>query len=260
MSSKASTTSGQGKTRERRRLCGRCLLSFPWAGTTELSPPALCPRCAERPAAPALPPPVPPRAEPTGLRAEIETWCQGRAWWARLPLLVYFAHAFVQHISHPQEYRSIFDALNLGIHELGHYVFAFGQFLTAAGGTLAQCLAPVLGGLMFYRQRDFFGVAVASLWLATNFFGVAIYVADARALQLTLVAPGVGVLPAGDGGVLHDWNFLLGPLGLLQYDQAIAWGFRLCGGIAMLLGLGFGSWLLWKMARSGVKLGRVNVP
>ena len=191
------------------------------------------------------------RPSDSGLVADIREWCEGRSWGARLPLWMYFTYVFVRHLASPDEYRSLFDALNLGIHELGHYLFNFGgQFLTAAGGTIAQCAAPVLGAVGFLRQRDYFGVAVASMWLATNCFEIAVYVADARALRLTLVAPGVGVLPAGDSGTMHDWNTMLGPLGLLQYDTELAWLFRLAGGSAMVFGLGFGGWLLWQMART----------
>ena len=163
-------------------------------------------------------------------------------------MLVYFAYVAVRHLSDPGEYRSLFDGINLGIHELGHYIFnSLGQFMTAAGGTIAQCAAPVLAAGAFFRQRDFFGMAVASMWLSTNFFEVAVYVADARALQLTLVAPGVGVLPAGDGGALHDWNFMLGPLGLLPYDLTLSLLFRIAAVIAMVAGQAFGGWIIWKM-------------
>ena len=48
------------------------------------------------------------------------------------------------------------------------------------------------------------------------------YLGDARALQLPLVAPGMGMMPAGDGPIMHDWNHLLGISGLLRHDTTIA--------------------------------------
>jgi hypothetical protein len=49
---------------------------------------------------------------------------------------------------------------------------------------------------------------------------------------------------------MHDWNAMLGPLGLLRHDLTIAWLFRAAGVGAMGLGLAFGGWLLWMMART----------
>ena len=252
-----------------RRLCPRCFESFEAAGAAPASGEALCPACDGRSrarneavrAAPAprrlaseLPEVVDASFKDSAaglvrrLVSDMASWCRGRLWWARLPLWLYFAYVFVRHLSRPGEYRSLFDGINLGIHELGHYLFRpFGEFLTAAGGTITQCLAPVASAVVLLRQRDYFGISVCLMWLATNFWEVAIYAGDARALKLALVAPGVGLMPPGDGAGLHDWNRMLGPLGLLPYDQAISWLFRLAAGGTMLLGLSFGAWLLWRM-------------
>jgi hypothetical protein len=149
----------------------------------------------------------------------------------------------------PGEYRSIFDGINLGIHELGHFLFQpLGRFMNVAGGTIAQCLAPLLASLVFFRQRDYFGISVCFCWLATNLWEIAIYLGDARTLKLPLVAPGVGLMPPGDGAGMHDWNYLLGITGLLRWDTAIAWSLRLVSTGCMAAGLGLGGWLLFQMA------------
>jgi len=136
------------------------------------------------------------------------------------------------------------DALNFGIHEMGHVVFApFGDFLCAAGGSLLQCLAPVAAALVFLRQRDYFAIAFALGWLGTNLYGVAVYVADARSRALPL-------LGLGSGEPQHDWNFLLGRLGLLRSDRFLAGVLRLGGGLAFALALALGAWLLVRMARA----------
>jgi len=64
-------------------------------------------------------------------------------------------------------------------------------------------LAPVAAAAVFWRQRDWFGIAFCWAWLATNLFSVATYVADARAQQLHLVSPGAG----SQDEIIHDWNF-----------------------------------------------------
>ncbi len=174
---------------------------------------------------------------------EVLRWTQEKRWWGwRLPFLLFFAYILVRHLGSP-DYQSIFKGLNLGIHELGHFVFGLmGEFIGTLGGTLLQCLVPIGSMAMFLRQRDFFAIAVCFGWLSTNLFDVATYAGDARAMELPLVSPG-----AGD--VIHDWNYLLGQTGLLKADQTIAFLFRACGVLTMLACLAAGGWLLWKMAR-----------
>jgi hypothetical protein len=178
-------------------------------------------------------------------------WCEGRTWWFRAPLWIYLAYIFSRHVATDVPYRSLFDGINLGIHELGHYLFKpLGYFLSVAGGTITQCLAPIAWVFVFNRQRDWFGISVCFCWLATNLWGGAIYCADARALKLPLVSPGMGMMPSGDGSVLHDWNHMLGVTGLLRYDTAIAGVLTVLAFVTMLTGLGFGLWLMVRMAFS----------
>ena len=181
--------------------------------------------------------------------AAASEWCEGRLWWARLPLWLYFVYVLIRHTLVPGPYRSVFDSMNLGIHELGHVIFRpFGDFLGVAGGTITQCLAPTISVFVFHRQRDYFGIAVCFCWLATNLWGVAVYMADARTLALPLVAPGMGLMPSGDGPIMHDWNVLLGNHGLLQYTTLFAGIVSIAAALTMLVGLAFGGWLLLRMA------------
>lgn len=160
----------------------------------------------------------------------------------RLPFLVWFAYLLVRYLQNPR-YWNVFSYLNLGIHELGHYVFAFfGTFIHVLGGTLLECLAPLFGVINFYRQRDYFAISVCFGWLSTTLFGVAVYVADARAMELPLVTP-LGL----DTSVTHDWNYLLGSVGLLQYDTALGLLIRCAAVISMLVCLVTGAYLLWNM-------------
>ena len=95
--------------------------------------------------------------------------------------------------------------------ELGHAIFRpFGTYIMAAGGTIAQLAAPIVSLFIFRWQRDFFGLSVGICWLATNLWGISVYLGDARAQKLPLVAPGMGLIPGGDtsgmGGIIHDWK------------------------------------------------------
>lgn len=234
-----------------KRICARCMQSF-------LAPPGevqeTCGNCRPRTRHRGEQPETRVVFVHAGWRGfvhEAQTWCKGRSALIRLPLWLYLAYTLVRHALEPGEYRSLFDGLNLGLHELGHMVFRpLGEFMTFAGGTIAQCLAPVIAVFMFRRQRDYFGISVAVCWLATNLWGAALYAADARALKLTLVAPGRGVIPPGEGASGHDWRYMLGKLGIREWDTAIGAGLGIAATVVMLSGLAFGGWLLWRMWRT----------
>jgi hypothetical protein len=178
-----------------------------------------------------------------GLKDDAGEWCQGKNWLVRLPLLLFFVYVLIRHLSDPM-YTSILGPLNLGIHELGHFVFGFlGQFLSVAGGTLLQLIVPFFAVFNFYRQSDFFAIALSFGWLSTNFFSVATYAADARTMELPLVTP------FGTDNVIHDWQYLLSTLNILQYDAQVAGIFRVLAVISMLVCFGLGAWILWQMGR-----------
>lgn len=139
---------------------------------------------------------------------------------------------------------NVFGGLTLAIHEGGHLLFGpFGQWLTIAGGSLTQILAPIVAGVMLRRQGDRYGVAVVGTWLAYSLTNLAAYVGDARAMALQLV--GFSDDP------LHDWNYLLDSVHLLPYDTRLA-------GLVRLLAWGtlFASVLLaWRVLADGVSRG-----
>ena len=167
---------------------------------------------------------------------------RGKVWWYRAPLLLPLVWILYRHLG-AQDYSSIFGGLNLAIHEAGHLLFMWSRndFLTVAGGTILQCICPVFAGFMFYRQKDFFAITVALFWLGTNLTHIAPYAADARAQLLPLVSP----FPGAPG---HDWNYLLGTLGLLQQDHMVGGAFRAVGILIMGASLSAGVWVLRIMA------------
>ena len=176
---------------------------------------------------------------------QAEQWCKGKLWQVRLPLLFLFGYLLLRHILTPG-YSSILSLLNLGIHELGHLIFAlFGTFIGISGGTLLQCFVPLFAMFNFYRQDDFFSIALSFGWLSTSLFDVANYVADARRMDLPLVSP----FGAGEN-TIHDWNYILSKLGILKFDLVLAWILKIIATFSMLICLIFGAWLLWRMFKS----------
>lgn len=176
---------------------------------------------------------------------QAKAWCVGKQWSWRSLLVLWFIFVFLGLLRNPQN-ANLFGPFNLCIHELGHLIFAWsGRFMAVAGGTIVQLAAPIYGMWNFYRQKDFFAIALCFGWLSTNFFNVSLYMADARAMQLQLVTVG-----GGSGEVTHDWNYLFGRLGLLPYDHVVA-GFVWLLAVVSMLGCLFGScWLLWQMAKN----------
>jgi hypothetical protein len=180
------------------------------------------------------------------LKNDAIEWCQGKNWLVRLPLLLFFVYVLARHLRDPL-YSSVIGALNLGIHELGHIIFGFlGEFIAVAGGTIFQLFVPIFAVFNFYRQQDFFAMALSWGWLSTNLFNVATYAADARTLSLPLVSPFGG----GDNGVYHDWEYMLSKLNILQYDSVVALIFRVLAIVSMLVCFCAGAWLLWQMILS----------
>jgi hypothetical protein len=124
---------------------------------------------------------------------------------------------------------TLLDGVDLAIHETGHLVFnPFGEFIGFAGGTVLQLIMPATFVVYFARRGDGHAASVALWWVGQNCGHIAYYVADARAMELPLV-----------GGGEHDWNYLLGELGLLPRDQSIAHAIVVTG---VLLVLGSAAW------------------
>jgi len=113
----------------------------------------------------------------------------------------------------------ILDAVDLAIHETGHLVFApFGELLSFLGGTIFQLALPAAFVVYFWQRADRHAATVALWWVAQNCWNVSVYVRDARAQALPLV-----------GGGEHDWAYLLGRLGWLAHDRALATDIHLVG-------------------------------
>jgi len=156
--------------------------------------------------------------------------------WPRVLGLAFMAYFAFRYLLNP-EYRAVFDGINLAIHEAGHLVFKiFPTFMMFLGGTLLQLAAPVICGVLLYRQSDYFGVAFCGTWLGTNFYNVAIYQADAQARLLPLVTVGGGV-------PMHDWYYMFSELGILKLDGQIAFLTRCLAFLVIWGSLAYGIWV-----------------
>ncbi len=158
---------------------------------------------------------------------------------ARLALLLLLAWWTARLLAHPFDQQvvggSFLHVVDLIFHEAGHWIFSpFGEFMTVFGGTLMQCLVPIICAVAFFRtNRDLFAVAVMGWWLGENLQDVGMYINDARALQLTLLGGYTGAEVEG-----HDWEHLLTMMHALHLDHRIGHLVQAAGAVLMIGGLG----------------------
>lgn len=120
----------------------------------------------------------------------------------------------------------ILDGANLIFHEAGHIFFSpFGDFLQYLGGSLMQILIPMVCLVYFWLHEQRSSSAVTLFWTGESITNVAIYVADAGRMELPLIG--------GD----HDWNYLLGRLGLLHQAESLGRLVFFLGALTSLLSI-----------------------
>ncbi len=148
--------------------------------------------------------------------------------WSVVAWLVFYlwflAYAFSKH----GEFLFI-DSANLVVHEGGHALFGwFGATLGLLGGTLLQCLVPLLLAASFFHERQPAAFVFCLFFFFENWIYTATYMADARAMELPLVTLGDPEFTK------HDWNTIFGNLGVLEYDTRIAGAVRFFGWCGMI--------------------------
>ncbi len=139
---------------------------------------------------------------------------------------------------------SFLHTISIPFHEAGHILFSpFGDLMTALGGSLAQVLVPIACGIAFLTTSpDRFGAAVMGWWTGENLLDVALYINDARSLQLVLIGGYTGAEVEG-----HDWEHILLQTGALSRDHEIA---RVVQTVGVLLMLACFGWALAALVRN----------
>lgn len=158
--------------------------------------------------------------------------------WPRLALAIIASLYFFWCAYDPSQWHLI-DGVNLVIHEAGHIVFSpFGEFMMIAGGSLLQVIIPSLFVGYFGYQHNYYSAAIVLFWVGQSILNVSVYAADSQVLLLPLL---------GGQDSTHDWNYMLGSLGLLQSTMKVAWTIRIVGTVLILLAA-FGS--IWFARRN----------
>jgi hypothetical protein len=130
------------------------------------------------------------------------------------------------------------DGANLLFHEGGHVVFfMFGQTLYMLGGTIGQLFFPAACAFHLYRQGRVFEAWICGLWLCESTMYMAEYLGDAKAMALPLV-----------GGDTHDWNWLLGRVGLVDWCRPISFAIHALASLGAMACLGYAAALAFGFA------------
>jgi len=148
--------------------------------------------------------------------------------------------------------ESFLHLVNLPFHEAGHVIFSpFGRLIQVMGGTLGQLLMPAIVTVSFFLRRDRYGSAVGLWWFGESMVDCAPYADDARAGQLPLL----GGVTGSEVEDYHDWEVILGRLGILSWDHTVGRFFFVIGGLVMFSAIIYGGISLYQ-AKLNINAGR----
>src|SRR5438067_9437693 len=109
------------------------------------------------------------------LLEEARDWSRDRMWIPRALLLLVLVYIEILKIRDVTRW-TIFYGITLGFHEMGHLVFAWApQLITALMGSVFQIAVPLAVIIYFYKQTDYFGMAVGGFWLSYSLAELSAY-------------------------------------------------------------------------------------
>jgi hypothetical protein len=128
----------------------------------------------------------------------------------------------------------IIDTIDLFIHETGHLIFSiFGRFIYFLGGSLFQIIIPVATVLVFARS-SLRSIPFTLYWTGQSIVNASIYIGDAPYKRLQLIS----------SAAIHDWRWLLGYTGTMEYAEDIAMIVNITGLLTCCIGIGIGFYFI----------------
>ena len=119
------------------------------------------------------------------------------------------------------------------VHEGGHgicYILHCPEFITMMNGTIFQLLFPALIGYYYYKKANRFAMFIALFFVGFSLQYTAWYISTAHeGLVLPAHKSFLGV------DAIHDFNYMLSSMGLLDYESVIAGLTRFVAYLTMLL-------------------------
>jgi len=178
--------------------------------------------------------------------------------WARIALTLALVPVAAYRLNNPGMWLPLIGDINVAVHEFGHMLFmpfgvpVLGETMVILGGSLVQVLFPaVFVGYFTFgprKHRDLHAATICVWWLSISLLELSVYVADARARDLTLIN---GL--TGRESDSHDWYNLLSQWGLLQYDLVYARTMRVLAGFLLVVSTVGGIAAAWFGGRSTPK-------
>jgi hypothetical protein len=134
----------------------------------------------------------------------------------------------------------VIDTIDLFIHEAGHPIFGiFGRFMYFLGGSLFQLIIPIASVIVFARTT-LRSLPFTLYWTGQSAVNVSVYIGDAPFQRLHLISP----------HAIHDWRWLLGYTGTLEYAEDLGGIVNALGILTCLAGIGIGIFFVIRDART----------
>jgi hypothetical protein len=146
--------------------------------------------------------------------------------WTRALLTLALVPLGISTLRDPEAWLPLVGDINVAVHEFGHMLFmpfgipVLGETMVILGGSLLQVVFPLIFVgyfLLSKKHRDPHAAMICLWWASMSVAELAVYVADARARDLTLINGLTG--KESDG---HDWYNLLSQWGVLTRDLIYA--------------------------------------
>jgi hypothetical protein len=159
-----------------------------------------------------------------------------------------FYTLYLIHVWRAVDFTFVYPA-EVIMHEAGHLLFSWmGQTMGLWGGSIFQLMVPAMLAISFAWRGQTTGVVFSTFFFFESLVNMAVYIADAREMDLPLITVGDGESDA----VMHDWWNILQPLGLLEYDTRIAALVRAVGWVGMLATLAWMIYMQRKLEAEGL--------
>ncbi len=124
----------------------------------------------------------------------------------------------------------VIDTIDLFIHEAGHPAFGiFGRFMEFLGGSLLQLIIPIATVIVF-SKTTLRSLPFTLYWTGQSAVNISIYIGDAPFQRLHLISR----------YAIHDWRWILGYTGTLEYAEDFSSAVNAAGIITCLAGIGIG--------------------
>lgn len=119
------------------------------------------------------------------------------------------------------------------------------RWLSALAGNGVETLIPFCALVLLLRlEGGRWCIPPVLYWLSSTLYGAGMYASDAKACSFALTSSDM-MTNYKPGEICGDWNHILRPLGILDYDQFVAYPMIFLGCLCFVLAI-YSAWYYWK--------------